>query len=70
MEQTAPKLNQVTPEDIEASFRSSLQDVIEVAKRLSPHCESVDDLVELLELALTNDGQLRFVMGKVAKRKR
>ena len=64
----AQQMRAMTADDIEASFRSSLKDVVEIAEKLSPHCKSVDELVDMLKRAIENDGQLRFLMGRVIPR--
>lgn len=46
-------------------FRDSLEDLITIAGALAPHCENMKDLVGLLELAMTNDGQLSILMSLV-----
>lgn len=51
-----------TPEE---SFRSSLEDLVAIAGALAPCCDSVADLVGMIELALTNDGQLKTLMTLV-----
>ena len=56
-------------EDVEARFKESLQDVLEVAEKLSPYCHSVEDLLTLLHAALKDDAHLRLIMGKVIKRR-
>ncbi len=67
-EQAQPNLRTMTADDIESSFRSSLKDVVEIAEKLAPHCKSVDEFVEMVRLAIENDGQLRFLMGRVIPR--
>lgn len=52
----------------EDGFRSSLRDVAAVAERLSPYCATVTEFVEMVQLALQNDGQLRFLMQKMKSR--
>lgn len=47
------------------SFRSSLEDLVAIAGALAPLCDSVADLVGMIELALTNDGQLNVLMTLV-----
>ncbi len=51
-----------TPEQL---FRDSLEDLITVAGALVGHCDSIADLVGMMELALTNDGQLSVIMALV-----
>ena len=53
---------ELNPED---QFRDSLKDVIAVVEVLTPFCKSVDDLIGVCRLALSNDGQLALLMGKV-----
>ena len=50
---------------VEQSFRASLDDTRVILKRLAPLCKSVNDMVELLDLAITNDSQLSILMDKV-----
>ena len=58
--------NATTP--VEEKFRGSLSDVAVVLAKLSPLCQSVEELTAMVQLALENDGQLRVlqavVMGK------
>lgn len=54
--------NEQSPEH---AFRDDLESVIAVLEGLVPDCPSVDDLLEVLRLALKNDGQLKLVMKKV-----
>ena len=53
----------------EDKFRSSLQDVSVLLQRLGPLCQTLDDLHEMVQLALEKDHQLRLLMQVVlAKR--
>lgn len=52
-----------TQEDIESSFRSALTDTAAVAEKLAPHCKTIEELVDVVKLALTSDGQLRLVLS-------
>lgn len=52
----------------EEVFRSSLEDVIAISEKLSPICESVDDLIGIAKLALDNAGQLRLLMQQMQKK--
>ena len=54
-------------EETEASFRSSLEDVVTITEKLSPYCRTVEDLLGMVRLALENDGQLHLLMGLVAQ---
>ena len=58
----------VTQAQVEESFRDSLRDLIVVVKKLAPHCNSLEDLLGMAELALTNNGQLHFIMSEVQPR--
>lgn len=50
-------------------FRESIQDLIVVCEKLSENCESVEDLAGMLNLALTNEGQLKFLMSLITRKK-
>ncbi len=54
----------------EEGFRESLKDLIVVADRLKPFCNTTEDLVGMCNLALENDGQLRLLMQSVQQGKR
>lgn len=47
------------------TFRDALEAVVEIAQALHPDCDTVADLVGVVELAMANDGQLRILMGRV-----
>ena len=51
-----------TPEE---AFRSSLEDVVVLAGKLTPLCKTVKEMVGVCELALPNDAQLRLLMNVV-----
>ena len=57
-------------EEVEQSFRESLQDVITIAGKLSGYCKTVDELVGMLELAKENTAQLRLIMSLMTAGKR
>lgn len=50
----------------EDRIRSALEDTIAVVKKLGPLCKDVQDLVDLCELGLLNDAQLRLIMDRLA----
>ena len=50
-----------------AAFRSALEDTILVCRKLAPLCSNVDQLAEMLELAVLNDAQARLLMEMVTK---
>lgn len=56
-----------TPED---QFRSGVEDALTLCRALSAHCASVEELAGLLELALTNDAQLRLLRKEVVGKAR
>ena len=56
---TKPKSKEETPID---AFRVSLKDVIEYSTKLSPICKSIDEMVQLCDLAMTNDAQAELLM--------
>jgi hypothetical protein len=71
MPDPAPRLSPSTPaEDFEAAFRFNIEGVVETLEKLAPYFDSVEDLVESLKLALTNDGHMRFLTNKLIKQKR
>lgn len=59
-----------TQEEIERGFRESLMDVIAVAEKLAPVCRSVEEMIGVVELAVTNDAQMRLLMNSVNQKKR
>lgn len=53
----------------EDKFRSSLEDVAVIVRKLSAVCLTPEEMAQMVELAQTNDGQLRVLMLMVqAKR--
>ena len=54
----------------EDGFRESLQDVVAIADRLSLHCHTVQELVELCQSAIEHDWQLRLVMSQMTQKTR
>lgn len=67
---TAERNLKVQAEDVEKSFRDSLDDLILVTEKLSPFCSSPSEMVEVLRLAQSNDMQLRILMNQVTAGKR
>jgi len=57
------KADQLT---VEESFRSSLRDAIALMEKLAPDCSSVQEMIEMAQLALKNDGQLNMLLNRVA----
>lgn len=56
----------VTPE----TLRASLQDVLQCLNTMAPYCETVKELIDLVELALINDGQLKLIMKPILSGKK
>ena len=52
---------EVSPED---KFRSALEDTKAVLTTMLPDCDSVEDLVEMIDLALRNPSQLQMLLRK------
>ena len=46
----------------EERFRDSLLDVVALLEKLRPICKTVDELTELCNLGLSNEGQMRLIM--------
>lgn len=53
----------------EDEYRSSLEDVVSLLKKLSPLSDSVADLLGIMALALENEAQFRILMKLVAEKK-
>ncbi len=65
---TSDASKKLTPEEIQDSFKASLEGMIEIAEALSPLCGgSVSDLVELSKLALDSEAQCKFLLNVVAR---
>lgn len=56
-----PELQLTEEEKRLASFRSGLEDVILILEELAPHCESIEGMIGMLQLALKNNSQLNVV---------
>ena len=52
--------------DLERSFRGSVEDMLVIMERLVPQCDSLEDLTAMLELATQNNSQLRLLMRQVS----
>ncbi len=48
---------------VEESFRSSLEDLKVIIERVGSFCNTVEELHELVILAVTNDAQLKLIMN-------
>ena len=51
------------PQSAADSFRSSLEDVVAVADKLSAYCNTVEEMVGMCKLGLENAGQLSVLMA-------
>lgn len=58
---------EVRSKDVEASFRSSLEDVLLVVKKLAPFCASAEEMCGMIALALENDGQNKLLYALMMK---
>lgn len=52
----------------EEGFRSCLEDLIPVVQKIGPYCKNIEELIDLCELALTSDAQLKILMSIVTKK--
>jgi hypothetical protein len=49
----------------EQQFRESLKDVLVTIEKLSDYCVTPQEMYEMVNLAITSDGQLRILAEKV-----
>lgn len=56
----------LTIKEAQERFRSSLGDSVILLKKMIPLCQSIDEMVELFELAMVNDSQLSLIMERVS----
>lgn len=61
--QTPQQEQPTTPDE---AARLILADTVKVVRGLAPVCATLDELVQLCELAQTNDGQLRLLRERIA----
>ena len=52
-------------QNVEQSFRESLEDILRVAEKLLPYCQTVEELIGMVKPALENDAQLRLLIQVV-----
>lgn len=52
---------------VEQSFRDDLESVIAVVNGLKKVCSSLEELQDMLTLALQNDGQLKLLIAAVSQ---
>lgn len=50
-------------------FKESLSGVVVLTQALKPFCQSLDEVVEMASLALSNEGQLKLLMKLVSGKK-
>ena len=60
------KRQEPTAEEVAASFRRSLEGVIDIMKALAPVAVASAEMIDMVALAMENDGQLRLLMREVA----
>lgn len=48
---------------LEDSFKASLEDLVLIAEKLLPYCTDVNDLIEMIKLAQSNEGQRKLVFN-------
>jgi hypothetical protein len=58
-----------TQEEVERSFRTALEDVVSIIRKLSPYCNKFDEMIEMVEHGMINDGQLRLLMHIISEKK-
>lgn len=54
---------------VEDKFRSSLEDLLALAKKFLPVCERVEDLIGMVQLAIENEGQLKLLLKEYVRQK-
>jgi hypothetical protein len=45
----------------------AFQSLVEITEKLKSYCNGIDDLHEMVQLALTNGGQLRLLISEVTR---
>lgn len=64
LEKTAAnKFDKATTPSAEEGYREALADVVTVARQMAPYCMTVNELIGMAELALSNDAQLKLLMS-------
>lgn len=58
---------QPTTQEIEASFRQEIDDIVAVIEGLAPLYSDIHEMIDSLKLAKDNDGQLRLIMKQVSR---
>lgn len=53
----------------EEAFREHLADLLAIATKMAPLCQTVDELVGVLNLALENDAQVRILIKLASDKK-
>lgn len=52
----------------EDKWRSAIEDALTVVNKLRPLCNDLDQVAGMMQLALSNDGQLRMMIQLIAKK--
>ena len=65
-QQSQPQTQQAADAAILQDFRQALQASIVIIEQLTNDCADIDELIGIMKLATTNDGQLRMLMNKAA----
>ena len=50
---------------VEEKFRAALLDVVEIATKLQPFCENIDELIDMVKAALKSKGNLRMLVETI-----
>lgn len=59
---------QATLEEIEAGFHKVLEDTFHTVTKLGPLCNSVEELLSLIELGIVNPAQRRLLMKEILEK--
>ncbi len=58
------------PPDERYKFRSALTDIVTITQALAPCCKSIEEMIGVVQLGLSNDAQLRLLMAIVLASKK
>lgn len=59
--------HKLTQEEIEEKFKEEIDGLIQIAQKLAPYCQTIEEMVEMLDLAKVNPGQLRLIITLVTQ---
>lgn len=62
--------NKISEIEAKVKLRSAIVELSEIAQAICRPGQSVEDLVAVLKLAVSNDIQLEFIMDRIAQRAR